>query len=180
MRGDGASGNWNTIADSINYANTGNAGCTLVWWAKDSASPNQYQRWFDWYPTSCYWMDRQDSTTYNFGGHTVNFASVSGDSSFSFSTWRMYAVTKQIGRGPTAQSHQVFFSHNNRIFYSQGFTAESRTCGNLAGFMGYNNGNDGYAFRGWFGQVRTYKKVLTIGEIRELFNNGVGRFQSNI
>lgn len=180
MRGDGASGNWNTIANSINTAQTNSQGCTLVWWARESTSPNTYQRWFDWYPTQCYWMDKQNSTTYNFGGHTVNFATVSGDSGFSFQQWKMYAVTMAVGRGPTSQSHRVDFSHNGQMYSVSGTTAEARGCGSLAGFMGYNSGNDAYAYRGWFGQVRTYKKALTSEEVSALYNDGKGRFASDI
>ena len=180
MRGDGASGNWSTIANSINTSETGSQGCTLVWWARESTSPNAQNRWFDWYPTQCYWMDKQNSTTYNFGGHTVDFSAVSGVSGFTFQEWRMYAVTMDVGRGPTAQNHRVDFSHNGQIYSVSGTTSESRGCGSLAGFMGYNGSNDTYSYRGWFGQVRTYKKALTAAEVTALYNDGKGQFGIDI
>jgi len=176
-KASGASGVWTEIADKANTGNPGVTGVTLVWWARESTSPNTYQRWFDWYPTSCNWMDKQNSTTYNFGAQTVNFANICMDTTFTFQSWRMYAITMNTGRQAVAVSQTVYFSHNGEIFFANG-TSHNQPggCGTVSGFMGYNGAADAYSYYGWMGQCRYYKRVLTRGEIISLYNDGRGRF----
>jgi hypothetical protein len=172
-----AAGNWNSIADKGISSQPDSDGLTLVWWAKEGPDATSRQRFFDFYPTQCYWMDKQDNTNqYNFGGHFVNFAEVSNVATFNWKVWRMYAITMNTGRGPTTKNHTVYFSHQGEIYFSTGTTGEARGCGTLAGFMGYNAGSDAYSYNGWFGQCRYYKRVLTRGQIIALYNDGYGRF----
>lgn len=175
MYNDGASGVWETVASTLEEG----TGATIVWWQK-FVNPSSNQRPFDTYPAVNLFINRANDYSYRTRSRTWNFRTYTLDDNFDMKDWHFFALVLSGGRVTGTQTDRWYVGNNGRLYETDKASTSYGSGGNVCGFMGYDNGSNSYDFRGYFGEFRTYKKVLTYEEIAKLYNKGIGRIPDNI